>query len=239
MITHIISAGSSDVLSDFVRLATPIAPLTEWGQFYTNSTTGSKEWEMWLSRFDPVSDELMIIKSSGMAVPPTGSDVKAIPLPPTSGFGLTFKSIHGRTLIMQTGKGDASGPVSRDRGSVSVPLVHIRMPSNTDSNLKDFVTVKDSMIPHGGAYNLFYYKSPTGSKMWEIYAITNTLRDDTSGSPAVIVLISMGGVEIPLSGSDLAAVTMPTSMVDVFGITKSLGQLGFVKLEGPLRVFPA
>ncbi|MCI0557860.1 MAG: hypothetical protein MN733_05145 [Nitrososphaera sp.] len=244
MITKRISAGSTTPLYDFVNMATSIAPLSAWKAFYTSSAVGSKEWEMWLERFDPVSDELFVIKMSGMVAPPIGSDIRAINMPPTSGQGLTFIPVSGRMIVMQTGKGDASGPVDRSTGSVSVPLVHIRMPSNTNSNIEDFMTVKDSMVPDGGAYNLFYYKSSTGSKTWEMYAITNTMRDGASGAPAVIVLISMGGVEVPPDGSDLVAVTMPTTVVSIGGESfvggpKTLAEVGFKQLKGPLRVFPA
>ncbi|MCI0563592.1 MAG: hypothetical protein MN733_34400 [Nitrososphaera sp.] len=241
MITKRISSGSTTPLFDFANMATSIhTPLSDWKAFYTNSAVGSKEWEMWLERFDPVSDELFVIKMSGMAAPPIGSDIRAINMPPTSGQGLTFTPISGRTIVMQTGKGDASGPVDRSTGSVSVPLVHIRMPSNTTSNVDDFVTVMNTMTPEGGAYQLFYYKSGVGSRIWEMYAITNTIRDGTSGSPAVIVLISMGGVEVPPDGSDLVSVAMPTTVnLPGFGNPQTLAQAGFKQLKGPLRVFPA
>lgn len=238
MIRMRVSAGSAAVVQDLIELSRSL-PGVQWSGYYQHSGVGNREWRVWLMGF--LEGKLAIIETSGMAAPPIGSDLKPIQMPALAGFTIAFTNIGGPSMQIQTdgenGAGDGGGG-----GRISVPLHHIRMPSNTPNNLADFIAVMNDNLPAGGTYRKSYYQSQTGGKPWEIYAITNTIRDAASGAPAVIVYISMGGIETPPIGSEIVGVPLPTEYFDpgyMGGSMRTIGEAGFRRQSGPLRVFPA
>lgn len=238
MIRVRVEAGAPNLIQDLIDQAASISPIANWKGYYNSSGVGSKDWRVWLQRFDASSDELCIVETSGMGAPPKGSPYKAIQIPTLTGFSIGFTPIGSKSYQIQTGNGYGGGSEGRS-GAVSVPLVHFRIPANSTDNLGDFVKIMNAMLPAGGAYKKFFYNSAVGNKAWEIYAITDTIRDATTGSPAVIILISMGGMAITPIGSEFEAVPIPTEYPDPDAGTITLAQAGFVPLQGPLQAFPA
>ncbi len=239
-----ISGAAVNVVQALINQATSLSPIANWKGFYEETLASSKAWRVWLQRFDVTARELFIVETSGVEAPATGSPFKSIPIPDLSGFSIPFTSVGGpSTQIQTTNNGSGNRTGARDGGSISVPFINVRLSAHVPNSLNNLIAVANKFAITGGAQKRYYYKSDTGSKDWEIYILDHTLRNGTEGSPAVFVIVSMGGAELSPGISEIASVIMPTTYTepdpDLGGSgTKTLAQGGFTKLEGPLQIFP-
>ncbi|MCI0598750.1 MAG: hypothetical protein L0Y60_04385 [Beijerinckiaceae bacterium] len=244
MIRIRVSGAAVDVVQALLDQAAGLSPLANWKGFYEQALGSSKAWRVWLQRFDATARELFIVETSGVEVPGAGSPFKSIPLPALSGFSITFTPIGGPSTQIQTtnnGAGYGTGP--REGGSISVPFINVRLSAHVPNSLNNLIAVANKFAITGGTQKRYYYKSDVGAKDWEIYILDHSLRNGTEGSPAVFVIVSMGGSEIVSARSEIASVNMPTTYTESdpnYGGsgTKTLAQGLFTQLEGPLQIFP-
>jgi hypothetical protein len=174
---------------------------------YTDTRSGLGTWAYQAIGFSIVAGVATVatVSCSGMAIPPTGSNLAAKPDP---GVGTTFAwTPVGAPLTIRTSADAQAGGSPPSQNNY---LWVWKVSPNSLYPLIDFASGINSLAPLvGGATRVScwrYIDSISGA--WSVYAIGSTI-PSTPGETPMFIMVTCSGTPNPPSGSQYPAVAYP------------------------------